>query len=109
MKLIEKIKNFSMKERIKDSKEKYKVAVQLGNEKGLNLIITRYDKYRKFMYWVLLGIIIFLIGYGKLLEAIILFFLWHVHTVLNQIWYKLRNIEEWIKENENNTQEKEVP
>ena len=66
MKIKEKLKT-----RMKDSKQKYKFAFKFGEEKGFNLIINRYDKYRKVMYWILFGAFLFMFGSGRWLGLVL--------------------------------------
>ena len=89
------------KEKIKDLKNQVKIAEQLGHEKGLNLVLNKYDKYRKFAYWVLLLGMCLMFIFKFWWQAFFMFCLWHIHTFLNQIWWKLVNFEEnYIKKHE---------
>jgi len=84
-------------------KQSYKVSSEVGGEIALKAIIEKYDKWRKVHYWVwwffFLGAVFnWAIWAGPGWLAAFGFFGLSNHVFLNQIWWKLRTIEEHYNE-----------
>lgn len=69
---------------------------QAGKEIGIEAVINNYDKYRRFSFWAILIAFLAALVLFEWWWAAVLFALLHIHALLNQIWWKLKNIEREI-------------
>ena len=92
------------KDMIKKTKMKWKVGKQFYAEKQKEITkktIERYDNYRALTYAFLLLFTMIQALRGKYIYALILLCTTHIHIMINQVWWKLRNIEHNYMKNEN--------
>lgn len=66
---------------------------QIAREKGTELVISKYDKYRQYSFYALALAALVLLIMFRWTEAVVVLALLHVHALQNQIWWKVQNIE----------------
>ena len=83
----------SFKDKINEMKGSFGLAVRMGQESGARKFISGYDKYRKLSPLGFLALFLFAVHKTNWALAAAVVGMAHLHVFMNQIWWKLVNIE----------------
>lgn len=91
----------SLKDKMKELKSSFGLAVSMGKESGARKFISRYDRYRKLSPLGFLALFLFAVSKSNWTLATAVVGMAHLHVFMNQIWWKLVNIEHRMDQKEN--------
>jgi len=94
-----------LKKKIKDAHENIAIATEYGSRLAVKGIVTKFDRYRMFSNVIWFFLICLFLFLEKYLYSFISLATWHLHIMINQLWWRMTNIEynliEKQKEEEN--------
>lgn len=91
----------SFKEQLKEKKEKYKFYYNFAERKGAETVINHFDNYRAITNSILILLVPLFLYLGYYWQSFFTLLVWHLHCMVNQVWWKLRNNDAQNKENKN--------
>ena len=88
-------------EKAKNTWNSVQLAEKLGKETGIKWYINHMNLYRKFSQFIFIFGILFSIAFRNWTFVLILYCSLHLHMLVNETWWKIREVEEKIIESEN--------
>jgi len=89
---------------IKDKVENLRVncghSYKAGLEVGAETFLNYYENYRRYSPAVFLVVLVYCLFTKQNIAALICFGVLHIHVLINQVWWKMKNIEHYYLKKE---------
>ena len=82
-----------LKEKAKESFENIAIATNYGSEIATRTIVHKFDRYRMFSNVFWFALMCLFLFFEHYLYSFICLATWHLHIMINQLWWRMTNIE----------------